>query len=62
MPVEASSVSPDSFHSLARCLDTLDRPFLQTLPRLHFSEVVVVVVRGGQGEKGERERRETVVV
>lgn len=62
MPVEANSVSPDSFHSLARCLDILARPFLQTLPRLHFSEVAVVVFRGGQGKKEERERGEMVVV
>lgn len=35
----------------SRCVDTLARPFSQTLPRLHFSEAVVVA-RG----KKEREK------
>lgn len=35
-------------------MDTLARPFSQTLPPLHFSEVVVAAVRGGQGKKGGR--------
>lgn len=52
MPVEATSVSPNSFHSLPRYMDTLARPFTSTTS-ITFPKVVVV--RGGQRKRGASE-------